>query len=247
MNSSSVQRRIGFWAVVCLLLALTKNLAWSADRYLIAPVTLENSVSIPSKVADALNSQGWMLYTQSYGVREEICEIFLAKTLPQAGAGSASGKTSYGKIEKGSFVGIIHLLPEATEDYSADFHNQALRPGYYSLRYAVMPAGTYENGTKMGDFVVLSQLSMDPDPNRVLSEAELNRFGAATSGSDVAASMELMPPAASAHGAADIKVDETDLCIFQVQVQLRAGKTRSSEKLTLAIGLFTPIHEAEGS
>jgi hypothetical protein len=236
------RQRISFGAMIFALLLVTADRAWSANRYLIGPATLQAS-SMPRTIADAMNPQGWVLYTQSYGVQEQICEIFLAKTVAVQ---SAPGKISYSSLKQGALMGVIHLLPEATEDYFIDFHNQTLQPGYYTMRYAVMPAGTYEHGTKPGDFVVLSPVSMDQDPNRILKIAELTRLGNAASGTDVAACIELVAPDSNVQASPAVRLDETNTGIFQVKMQLAAGKGAPRE-LPLAMSLLTPSHGPEGS
>jgi len=247
MSQCRMRRGIGFSAAICLLLIVGADRAWSAERYLIGPATLQASPSVSQNLVDAVNPQGWVLYTQSYGIKEQICEIFLAKMVATQSASHASGKMPYSSLKEGALVGVIHLLPEATEDYSVDFHNQELKPGYYTMRYAVMPAGTYENGTKPGEFVVLSPANMDRDPSHILKAEELARFGAFTSGTDVAASMELVAPETSTREFPTVKVDETGMCIFQVRLRLAATKASSSRELALAIAMFTPLHGPEGS
>lgn len=244
MSRCASKSQIGRWVTFFLLLLVLADQALAADRYLIAVATLQSS-SIPKSLVEKVNPKGWMLYTQSYNIREEICEIFVANEITEKTVPSGSAKSPYSNLKEGTFVGVIHLLPEATEDYSADSHSQTLKPGYYTLRYAVMAAGTYENGTKPGDFLVLSPASLDQDPTRVLSAAELSRFGSATSGNDVPATMELISPDSGDGQVPSVKIDETNMAIFQVQ--LRASKNGHSAELPLAIGLVTPLHGPEGS
>lgn len=239
-------RRIGFWAALCLLLIVAPDRAWTADRYLIGSANLLTSPSLPHTIVDVVNQQGWLLYTESYGIKEPICEIFLAKTVAAQSARPASGKMRYSSLKEGALIGVLHLLPEATEDYSADFQNQKLEPGYYTMRYAVMPAGTYENGTKLGEFVVLSPASMDQDPGRILKAGELAHLGASTSGTDVAASMALVAPDTSRQFPT-VRADETGMCIFQVRLRLASTKGHPSRELPLAIAMLTPLRGEEGS
>jgi hypothetical protein len=246
MSRYSAKRQIGYALTICLSLMVYAGPAWSADRYLIGPATLQASRAVPQSVVNGVNPQGWVLYTQSYGIKDLICEIFLAKTVTASSAPS-SGKMLYSALEEGAFVGVIHLLPEATEDYSADAHNQKLKPGFYTMRYAVMPAGTYEHGTKPGDFLVLSAASTDPDPTHILKATELKRLGVASSGTAVAASVELVAADSAIEQSPTVKMDETFTCIFQARLQLDSGKGSSANKLPLAIALLTPLHGPEGS
>jgi hypothetical protein len=246
MSRYPSKSQIGRWASFFLLLLALADQALAADRYLIASATLQSS-SIPKSLMEKVNPKGWVLYTQSYNVREEICEIFVANEVTEKAVPSGSAKAPYSDLKEGTFVGVIHLLPEATEDYSADSHSQTLKPGYYTLRYAVMAAGTYENGTKPGDFLVLSPVSLDQDPNRILTTAELSRFGSAASGSDVPATMELISPDSNSGQVPSVKIDETNMAIFQLQLPLASKNGHSAAELPLAIGLVTPLHGPEGS
>src|SRR5579859_7415135 len=151
------------------LLLFATQLATATEPYFIDPATLHTSAGLPQKLVNGLNPDGWLLFTESNGLREPICEIFLAKTVA-AHAASATGNLRFTDIKEGALIGVVHLLPEATEDYSADIHNQKLEPGYYTLRYAVLPAGTYEHGVEMGEFVVLKSAAYDSDATRILSE-----------------------------------------------------------------------------
>lgn len=218
----------------------------AADRYLMGPATLKASPEVPQSVVDGVNPQGWVLYTQSFNIKELICEVFLAKTVA-ASQFPSTQKVLYGNVAEGAFIGVIHLLPEATEDYAADAHNQKLRPGYYTMRYAVLPAGTYEHGTKPGDFVVLSPASRDADPAKIVKAEELKKLGALTSGTEVAASIELVAADAGVHQFPAAVMDETLTCIFHVQLQLKSSKGKTAKEMPLAISLLTPLHGPEGS
>jgi len=245
VSQHQTRSRIVFLVAIASFLMCASSRARAADRYLIDGAVLHASSSLPQTLVDGVNPQGWLLYTQSYGVRDAICEVFLAKTV--ASQHASADKLPYNVLKPGAFVGIIHLLPEATEDYSADFHNQQLRPGYYTMRYAVMPSGTYEHGTKLGEFLVLAAANMDRDPAQILKPGELAHLGAAASGNEVAASMELVAPDRSQRTSPVAKADETGMCIFQVQLRLTPAKGRPPKELALAIAMLNPLHGPEGS
>lgn len=245
VSQHPTRSRIFFLVAIVSFLMCATSRAHAANRYLIDSAVLHASSSLPQTLVDGVNPQGWLLYTQSYGVRDSICEVFLAKTV--ASQHASADKLPYRVLKPGVFIGIIHLLPEATEDYSADFHNQQLKPGYYTMRYAVMPGGTYEHGTKLGEFLVLAPANMDRDPAQILKLGELARLGSAASGNEVAASMELVAPDRSLRMSPAAKADETGMCIFQVQLRLTPAKGSAPKELPLAIAMLNPLHGPEGS
>lgn len=233
--------RVGLWGALCLELMVAANQAWAVEPYYVDSVTLQSSPAVPQSLVDGLNQRGWLLYTESNGLRERICEIFLAKTVETQSAKPASARIKYASLKPGALVGMVHLLPEAAEDYSADFHNQKLKPGYYTMRYAVMPAGVYEHGVELGDFVVLSPVSMDQDPARVLKPEELAQLGASSTGTDTAATMPLVASDTGAQKLPNVTQDDAGVCIFHARLQLAPTKGVTSKDLEIAIVMLTPV------
>jgi len=239
--------RVGFWGALCLALMVGASQAWAAEPYYIDSATLGSSSAVPQRLVDGLNQRGWVLYTESNGLKEQICEIFLAKAVETQSAKPASSHINYGRLKPGALVGVVHLLPEATEDYSADSHDQKLKPGYYTMRYAVMPAGTYEHGVELGDFVVLSPVSMDQDPGRILKPEELAEFGASSTGTDTAATMPLVASDTSAQTFPNVTMDDAGICTFHARLQLASMQGSTSKELEIAIVMLTPVPHPEGS
>ena len=139
MSRFDVSRKIGLAAML-----LNAMLARGAGSYSIEPVTISSSV--PKSIANDLDPSGVLLSTSGTGVKEEICTIFWAKTTTVVALTKPSANLGYSSIREGALVGVIHLFREATEDYDVDFSNQKLKPGYYTMRYAVQPAGVGEHG-----------------------------------------------------------------------------------------------------
>jgi hypothetical protein len=248
-GETMLQRRLGTagWVLVYLLFVLGPSRAWSAEPYYIDPATAKASSALPQSIVDRLNQQGWLLYTENNGLKEPICEIFLAKTVAFQAAPHPSSGMKYAALQPGEFVGVVHLLPEATDDYSADFHGQKLKPGYYTLRYSVMPAGTYENGPRLGEFMVLSLASIDHDPASVLKPEALAQLSTSSSSTDLPASMELVAPNKNVQHFPKITMDDAGTCTFHVQLQLRSSDGSPSKQLPVAIVMLTPVPHPEGS
>jgi hypothetical protein len=239
--------RITVWAVVCLSLVAGSDRVWAAEPYHIDSATLGNSPDVPKSLATGLNPQGWMLYTENDGLKEPICEIFLAKNVEAQNIKPPSGKILYRNLKPGALLGVVHLLPEAVDDYSVDAHDQKLKAGYYTMRYAVMPAGTYEHGVELGDFVVLNPVSLDQDPSRILSPEELDKFGSSSTGTGMAATMPLAVSGKDDKNLPAVTMDDAGICTFHVRLDLAPTEGLAAKDLEIAIVMLTPVPHPEGS
>lgn len=81
-----------------------------------------------------------------------------------ASSPSAELGVNFGQIEGGSFVGVIQLVSPW-----ADYKENPIAPGVYTLRYELMP----QDGNHMGvstyrDFLLLSPVADDKDPSKNL-------------------------------------------------------------------------------
>lgn len=112
--------------------------------------------TIPASVSALLAQQG-VTFSGSQG---EICEIWWRNGIPEGANTSSSGDTLYGSLSVGEFLGVLHF-PSAAHDY----RGQAVKPGYYTLRYALIP----QDGNHMGvstyrDFILLVPIADDSNP-----------------------------------------------------------------------------------
>jgi len=243
---SRVSRRVLLTLLLCPALALCAKPASAAEPYLIEAAALPSPAALPQSLLDGLNPQGSLLYTFSNGLKEPICEIFLAKAIAAQGAPGVAHKMQYGNLSPGTLIGVIHLLREATEDYYVDFHSQKLKPGYYTLRYALLPAGTYAHGPVLGEFVVLSPAGRDRDPAQILPRQELMQLGNSVSGSNQPASLQLVPADPKSKAPA-MTEDDQGVGTFQARLILAPGEAGPSHDLPLAMIVLTPAPHPEGS
>lgn len=248
-------KRILLSAFVLPVLSLYAMSAWAAEPYLIDSVPLPKPPVLAQALQAALDPQGFLLYTYTNGLREPICEIFLVKTVAGQVAKTVAGQAPasapatmhYPNLSPGSLIGVIHLLREATEDYYVDSHDQKLKPGYYTMRYALLPAGTYANGQVLGEFVVLSKARADTDPARIIPSKELLKHGQWVSGSSLPACMQLVPADPKSKQSPAVIEDGQGVGTFQVTLHLAPEKGSSSSELDLAMVLLTPAPHPEGS
>jgi hypothetical protein len=120
---------------------------------------------VSAPVTQVLDSQGQRL-TLSDGTA--LCDIWMRKNVP-ARTAKDSGGVLYPELVESTLVGVISF-PQA----AADFRGQAIAPGTYTMRYALMP----DDGNHLGvapdrDFLLLVRAADDPDPAAVFKFAEL--------------------------------------------------------------------------
>lgn len=123
------------------------------------------------------------------GESRTVCEIWLCKEWPGAHV-EAAGAVIY-PLEPGQLVGVIRYPRRA-----ADFRDQTISSGVYTLRYGHQPVdGAHVGTSPTRDFFVVSPAEKDRDP-AVLDYKALVAIGKETSGSAHPAILSLQRPAA---------------------------------------------------
>jgi hypothetical protein len=130
--------------------------AFAQGAYKIQPTKGPAGGDVSQAILGSLQPQGESLLDSSGKL---LCEVWLRKELTPAASPDTAANVLFGKIEQGSLVGVIQF-PEA----SKDFRGQAIKAGYYTLRYELVP----EDGNHMGvsqyrDFLLLVPAAKDPD------------------------------------------------------------------------------------
>jgi hypothetical protein len=130
---------------------------------------------VPAAIQGLLDTQG-VRVTNPQGAT--VCEVWLRKALPTSSSPDSSPDVLFGALTEGTFVGVIHF-PAAT----TDFRSQNIKPGFYTLRYGLIP----QDGNHMGvnptrDAFLLAPISADTDPNAVLKFADLVKLSTKASG-----------------------------------------------------------------
>lgn len=243
MSRRSIGKKIGLAAMI---LSVSGMLAWAGEPYSIEPVRI-SSAPLPKSIVDGLDPKGVLLFTYNNGLKEPICEIFWAKMTSAVAVAHSPTNDGYASIRQGALIGVIHLLREATEDYYEDFHNQKLKPGYYTMRYAVLPAGIGENGPQPGDFAVLSAIRLDPDPARILSLDDMVRLGKLVSRGDEAARMQLVQVENSKNPLPEITTDDAGAGTLHFKLHLTQQNGVPVREFESALLVVTPKPDLEGS
>ena len=169
-----------------------------------------------------------------------ICEIFWAKAAITQPGKNGPSRTTYGNLEPGSLMGVIRFLAQASDEYREDFHDQKLKAGYYTMRYAVV------TGEDARDFLVLSPVSADADPGLVLSTDQLIRQGKLASRTDQPALLSLVTTEVGRKDLPRLRMDENGTCILQDTLHAKSS-TASVGEVMVAVILVNPVSEENGS
>ncbi len=244
---SDVKTRVARRALpAALLLMFVSAVAVSAvaqEPYSAESVTAKADAYLPQSLVDGLNPVGSRLVTTSNGLPVTVCEVWWAKSVSTQKSSDSSKEVLYGNLRPGELVGVIHFMAQTSEDYREDFRDQKLRAGYYTMRYAIMPKDSeHKDVNPYRDFVVLSPVSVDRDPNKELSMEELMRSSHFASRSKHPAIMSLVPADPARKEAVAVRTDDTGGCVLQVHLHTRAAKGEMAEQ-AVAIVLVTPSKE----
>lgn len=208
-------------ALLMLLAAplLGAAMAQAQGAYKVQPAPLPPDV--PPALGAALLPQGSQVADASGAV---FCEVWLGKAVPAKSGASSSADIMYGNLDVGTLVGAIHF-PKA----GADFRGQNIKPGYYTLRYALMP----QDGNHMGvnptrDFLLMSPAALDTNVNQLVALNDLLNLSRKASGSNHPAVLTMSPAGGDAKTAT---LTQDDLGHWVLQA---SAKTAGGQDLPLA-------------
>lgn len=117
----------------------------------------------------------------------EVCQIWLRKMLPAGGKGDAQGAL-FSQIGGSTLVGVI-VFPNKTTDY----RGQVIKPGAYTLRYALQPAdGNHLGIAPSRDFLLMVPLSLDQDADAQFKFEDLVKMSAKAAGTNHPAGLSMV-------------------------------------------------------
>jgi len=169
--------------------------------------------SAPEAVKKALEAKG---YRVTLGDGAVQCEVWFR-------AGVVGGKTDapgavYTGLAESTMVGVISL-PKGMND----FRGQAIKPGAYTMRYALHPTdGNHLGISPVRDFLVLVPVSADPNPDASFKFEELAKLSTKASNTNHPAAISLVPPDGSG-GAPAIVEDEHGRQVLVAKIKTQAG------------------------
>ena len=130
---------------------------------------------LSKSLQDALESQGTRVVNDQGGL---LLEVWLPKTVPTNSNASPSSDFLFPSLSEGEFVGVLHF-----PNPGSDFRGQAIKAGFYTLRYGLIP----QDGNHMGvnptrDVFVLCPVAADSNLDASLKFDDLVKLGRQSSG-----------------------------------------------------------------
>lgn len=144
--------------------------------------------AVPASVRNVFDATGSRVLR---GDGSPLAEIWLRKSLPAPSA-SAAKDVLYPELSPSVMVGVISF-PKGAKD----FRGQPIKPGFYTLRYELLP----EDGNHLGvapnrDFLLLLPAAADPDPNAKFEFAQVVKLSSQAAGTNHPAAFAMLPPEA---------------------------------------------------
>jgi len=170
-----------------------------------------------SPAADAvwqvLDAKGYHITLEDGSV---ACDIWLRKNAPSAAKKETEG-VLYPQLAPSVLVGLISFS-QATTDYRGD----AIKPGFYTLRYELLPSdGNHLGAAPNRDFLLLVPAASDPDPNAVFKDQELINLSRKATGAQHPGPLSLLQADPTVPG---IAKDDQEHWIFSAKLPLASGE-----------------------
>jgi hypothetical protein len=123
----------------------------------------------------------------------ELCELWLRNAVSSAPQREVPGAV-FPQLPDSSLLGVLAVKKGFT-----DYRGQAPQPGFYTLRYALLP----NDGNHMGvapsrDFVLLIPVADDQDPDAVFKPLQLIQLSRKASRTNHPAPLSLVQPESAA-------------------------------------------------
>lgn len=169
---------------------------------------------LPQPLQDALGAQGAKVVNDQGAT---LLEAWFAKTVATNSSASPSSDYLYPSLTDGEFVGVLHF-----SSAGADFRGQAIKPGFYTLRYGLIP----QDGNHMGvnptrDVLVLCPVAADTNLSANLKFDDLVKLSRQAAGTPHPAFLVGAPVNGSAFPA--VAKDDQDHWNLQVKLHGSSG------------------------
>lgn len=199
-------------AAILLLLGALAVVASAADK--VDPAPAFNDPAASAAVKQALEDKGYTVTVAD----KPLLQIWLRKGVPAADKPAAEG-LFYSQLTPGELIGVATFPAE-----TRDFRNQRVKPGTYTMRYELIPAdGDHLGVSPNRDFVLLSPIAADTDPNAVYKFDDMVALSKQSTGTKHPQPFCLIDPQS---GGPKVTRDEAnDYVIFSTSLSLAGGKT----------------------
>lgn len=159
--------------------------------------------SVPAAIWEVLDAKGYRLILDDGST---VADVWLRKNIPSSGAKEAEG-VLFPEIAPSTLVGVISLPKPAT-----DFRGQQIKPGFYNLRYALIPNdGNHLGVSPSRDFLLLTPPGSDTDPAAQFKFDELVSLSKKVTGTNHPGPLSLVQPDSNIPG---LSHDDQDHWVF---------------------------------
>ncbi len=169
--------------------------------------------SVPAPIRNAVDAKGFRVVSDA----GPVADVWLRTSVP-TGSEQDSGTILYSELQPGTFIGVLSFPRQG-----GDFRGQAIAPGYYTLRYELLP----EDGNHMGvapnrDFLLLVPVALDPGPATQVKYDDLVKLSAKASGTSHPAAMAMLPAGPDAQPTAATNAD--GYVVFSSKMKTSSGE-----------------------
>jgi hypothetical protein len=194
------------------LLLLTAVPAWAAPG--VVPIGALTDSAVPDAVRKVLEPAGSRIVLDDGSI---ACELWLRSGLTDTGKTMAQDAV-YPQLPESTLLGVISF-PKGGSDY----RGQAIAPGFYTLRYELLPNdGNHLGAAPQRDFVLLVPAASDPDPAVQFKFAALVDLSRKATGTKHPGPMSLVP--AEGAGSPSVTKNDEDHWIFTTTLKLSSGQ-----------------------
>jgi hypothetical protein len=142
---------------------------------------------LPTAYASLIQTEGYRVV----GPSGPWCEIWFRKSIP-TGAKPADDSVAL-PIAQGTLLGVLRFPSSG-----ADRRGQTIKPGVYTLRYSDYPVdGSHQGVAPQRDFVLLTPIANDADPNATPAFDALVQMSEKASGTPHPAVLSIEAPTGS--------------------------------------------------
>jgi hypothetical protein len=176
-----------------------------------------SSAPVPQDLSASMRGDFEGTAMQVTGASGPFCEIWLRKSIPAAPTPDTSLGVNFGQIPQGALVGAIKF-----DAQGADYRNQPIKPGVYTLRFMLEPVnGDHQGVSPYRDFLLAVPAALDTS-DATISTDDLLKLSRKASGTGHPSVWSLVPAdnAPATLPAIAHQQEDTDLWIVFFQAPL---------------------------
>jgi hypothetical protein len=209
--TAKMLRRLQLTILAITLGLVCHGLARAADGKLEATGAYADPAASDA-LKKSLEPKGWRVSLADGA----YCDIWLRAVIPN-GKTDAAGAV-YTWIGDSTLVGVITFARATT-----DFRGQSIKPGSYTIRYAVHPTdGNHMGISPIRDFLVMLPVATDPNPDVQFKFEELTKMSTKVTGTSHPGILSLIQ-LASAPAAPKLETDDYNRMAFSAGIKSQSG------------------------